>query len=514
MAEDEVQKKSKPKKSSRHTSDKLSSSTSSQSVSVTQFLQTDLGSLRAEAEALFTADAHNAGLYTDEYRALLNRVFSISVPGVRTRAIIVVINSNLSVTLHVNLSGPDITVATIASQCDEIVCVSAYHYGGKGNNDPNTVDLDKLQVVRDTFQNTHVILGFDANKRSGLWGDHIDNDIGRTVGDFIATNNLFLLNDGKQPTYVHRGTGRSSFIDLTLVSQRLFQHCNDWHVSSDVSLSDHHLIFTSLDFGYKPKSNRTLSRRFNTNRADWAKFEEELKLNVEKGNLDSLIMTASNAEVIESCAEKLVTCIVSACKLSMPYKRQHPNPKHWWSPELTAERETVKRLKRAYFSARRKRSLDTETKNCPYLTAAYKYKELILHFQRESFERFCTESFSKNVWGHAYQALKLNSKRFRPLRSIRREDGTFTSSESETLETILSAYFPADDALNDNSHSLDVRLSVMEPPRTVNDPPFTEFKVRSVIEEMGNNKSPGEDLITVPILKHSLKVLLPKLTNF
>ena len=95
----------------------------------------------------------------------LGRVFSISVPRVRTRAMIVVINSNISVTLHVHLSSPDITVATIATQSDEIVCVSAYHYGGKGNNDPNTEDLRKLQVVFDTFPNAHIIVGFERERK-------------------------------------------------------------------------------------------------------------------------------------------------------------------------------------------------------------------------------------------------------------------------------------------------------------------------------------------------------------
>ena len=443
----------------------------------------------------------------------LGRVFSISIPGVRTRAMIVAINSNLSVTLHVHLSSPDIAVATLSTQSDEIVCVSAYHHGGNGNNDPNTEDLNKLQVVLDTFRNSHIILGFDANARSGLWGDHSENGRGRAVEDFISTNNLFLLNDGKRPTYVHRGTERSSFIDLTLVSQRLFQFCRDWHVSSDDSLSDHQLIFTSLDFGYRAKSSRTLCRRFNINKADWDKFDETLRENIEKSNLDSLITTANFSGDIASCAEILVTCIVSACKLSMPYKRQHPYPKQWWSPELTAQRANVGRLKRIYFRARRKGALDADIKWATYLTASYKYKELIYHSQRESFERFCTESFSKNIWGPAYHALKQGGKAFRPLRSIRRPDGTFTSNESETLETVLEAYFPEDNAINDNSHSLDVRLNVLEPPQTANDSPFTQFEVKSIVETMDNHKSPGEDLITVPILKRSLNVLLPTLTN-
>ena len=80
MAEDEVLKKSKPKKSSRHTSDKPdkpSSSTSGQSVSVSQFMQTDLGSLRAEAESLFTADINFGGKHTEEYRALIDKLFGI-----------------------------------------------------------------------------------------------------------------------------------------------------------------------------------------------------------------------------------------------------------------------------------------------------------------------------------------------------------------------------------------------------------------------------------------------------
>lgn len=91
---------------------------------------------------------------------------------------------------------------------------------------PYLEDIEKLKRVVNSFRRLKIMIGIDSNARSSTWGDSVDNHRGHIIEDFISSENLFLMNDGKEPTFVSLSfVERRSFIDLTLVNQRLLKLC-------------------------------------------------------------------------------------------------------------------------------------------------------------------------------------------------------------------------------------------------------------------------------------------------
>lgn len=87
---------------------------------------------------------------------------------------------------------------------------------------------------------TKAIIAGDFNSKSPLWTNHKSNRRGAVIEEWIAENNLVLLNEGYKPTFVSENY--SSVLDLTFVSSDLNVHVSNWNVIEEESLSDHNYI--------------------------------------------------------------------------------------------------------------------------------------------------------------------------------------------------------------------------------------------------------------------------------
>jgi len=108
----------------------------------------------------------------------------------------------------------------------------------------------------------------DFNAHSSLWGHSKNNKIGRVLEKVIHSLDIVLGNNDDF-TYIDARSGKTSILDLTLLSSNLGNEFI-WDVYDDASLSDH-LPITLEWLGIKEKIFEG-TPKFNFEKANWELF--------------------------------------------------------------------------------------------------------------------------------------------------------------------------------------------------------------------------------------------------
>lgn len=436
------------------------------------------------------------------------RIFST---GHKPRAAIAVFNNYLSVCLLTHLSTEDITVAEICSPSSSssssspntrIFLVSGYSQ----LTTDNSPFLEQIQSIIDTLPNTPIIFSLDANSKSEAWGNPFEDPNGCNMREFIASNSLYLLNNGDHATFsVIRGrTLRESFIDLTFCTGSIVRQIHSWAVLLEESTSDHRYITYEIESSRPTADTTILSRRYNTRKADWQLFERTLS------NLKPTIDSSLESDSIDAIADAITAAIENAASAAMPDKktRQHPTP--WWNSDLTEKRRTVNRLRKQF----QRTSVEPQRSNKrdAYLAAFRSYKTDIVRAKQSSFREFCTIASNADPWGAVYRMCSSKRREKTLLRALKKSDGTHTTSSTETLKLLTDYYFPPQPS--DTISEPDPPLSRPEAPDTPDDHPFTQMEVTAAINSMNPRKAPGEDRLTTDIIQHAFTTIGAQITTF
>lgn len=107
-----------------------------------------------------------------------------------------------------------------------------------------------VQQLRDSVssQSKQVIVVGDFNAKGTLWGSGFYDKRGEIVMEWLASDQLVMINDGAHPTFVRGNYG--SHLDLTIAKQNIAAKIKNWQVLVDLeSLSDHLYITFEVDFG-------------------------------------------------------------------------------------------------------------------------------------------------------------------------------------------------------------------------------------------------------------------------
>ena len=148
---------------------------------------------------------------------------------------------------------------------------------------PSTaIDVRELEDLLNQLPPPTVILG-DFNAHSPIWGCR-DLDIkGKQIEDFIANNNLFLLN-GKISTYIHPASGSKSAIDLSIATADVGSNYS-WAVHDDLCGSDH---FPLIIQSHTPLKLQSISR-WKLHKADWDTYIQKCSVLVnEQSSIHSI----------------------------------------------------------------------------------------------------------------------------------------------------------------------------------------------------------------------------------
>jgi len=129
-------------------------------------------------------------------------------------------------------------------------------------------ELDRL-VMGCRAEGTHLIIGCDANSHHNSWGSTNINNRGECLFNYIMTNGLDIMNRGNRPTFVT--SNRQEVIDNTIATFHAGNFIKDWHVTEEVSCSDHRYIrFTVMGIDHSVITYRK------PRRTDWESYRTEL----------------------------------------------------------------------------------------------------------------------------------------------------------------------------------------------------------------------------------------------
>ena len=213
---------------------------------------------------------------------------------------------------------------------------------------PPRDDIDdlprQLNNLVTQFRHPYLILG-DFNSHSPTWWNEQRLDArGKKIEDFIASNNLVLLNTDL-PTFFSLSYNTESAIDLSLCSP-LLGTWFDWKVDSDIHDSDHYPIYLQTTF--QPMGTPCYIPRWKLSHADWNKFTVLCENSLTERFQDP-------DQEIHHITETIVSIAKRTIPLTQPPTRSHPVP--WWSPAVRQAIAKRKRAFRAYLHSRTQQTL-------------------------------------------------------------------------------------------------------------------------------------------------------------
>ena len=112
---------------------------------------------------------------------------------------IVVTNKHLDALLLKQFSDADAVVAEITVDGIELILASMYFDIARQIQ----VDLSKIEAVLQHANGLWVLLAIDGNARSALWNDPTTNSRGRTLDEYLMSEQLKILNE--ETSILHSG---------------------------------------------------------------------------------------------------------------------------------------------------------------------------------------------------------------------------------------------------------------------------------------------------------------------
>ena len=337
--------------------------------------------------------------------------------------------------------------------------------------------------------NYGLIVGTDANSHHTVWGSTDTNARGEHLLDYILSRNLHVANVGNAPTYQNiRG---KEVLDLTLLSNHTLDLISGWKVSDTESLSDHNYIEFTLNSAVKV--NEKYFR--NIKKTDWGLYNEKVK--------EGMALIADLNLDLNTKAKYLNKVYLSAfhdsCRLSRVGNGKKPP---WWTHDLT-------NLKKEVNKARRKMKRNpTPDRVETYTKTRRTYKNEVKWAKSKGWRDFCTDLKDMTTTARLQRILKLGKRQ--EIGNLKKSDGTYTETPSETVNLLMDIHFPKR-TINIDSNDTDTiadtnnRLNIEEV--------INESAVKASITSFKPYKSPGTDGIFPVLLQKSLDSTLSYITN-
>ena len=142
---------------------------------------------------------------------------------------------------HLRTTSPnEIVGVELHCKSQKLLCFSIYKR-------PSTDNLVQIleNLVRMNQRVDSYIICIDANAHNNIWNSNFTDENGRELEYFIIGNNLNICNVGKQ--YLAYYPRNTTFVDVTLMGNRIATKMTDWRFLSTPSLSDHPYIYFSKD---------------------------------------------------------------------------------------------------------------------------------------------------------------------------------------------------------------------------------------------------------------------------
>ncbi|XP_063533638.1 uncharacterized protein LOC134743937 [Cydia strobilella] len=216
------------------------------------------------------------------------------------------------------------------------------------------------------------------------------------------------------------------------------QHISNWHVSDELSCSDHRWIRYDLT-----ADTHTTTTRRNPRRTDIPAYKELLE-----GKLDNNTHTdrPSNTKELEEQVNLLIKNITDSyentCPLStLSARGKSSNNNSWWGPELDRMRTKMRRLLNRAMNTRAEEDWDK------YKTAKTDYKKRLRYRKSATWRNFC-DNISNVTQANRTRKILADQPR-QLLGTLRRQDNSTTSSPAETERLLVETHFPGCKVVNE-----------------------------------------------------------------
>ena len=335
-----------------------------------------------------------------------------------------------------------------------------------------------------------MIIGSDANSHNTAWGSTDTNPRGDNLLFFVMSANLTICNQGTVGTFVN--VQREEVIDITLATENIEKFIKDWKVNTEYAFSDHRLITFSLNM---KKASKTKPFR-SIKKTNWLKYEELMtgKLAQEEleehPDIDKLAITLSN---------KMKEAYEESCPLIYAKKANKPT---WWTSELTNLKREAAKLALAY------RRNNTEMNREAAKIAKNEYRKEMRKSKNKAWKKYCEEMEEKNATAKLQNIMKKG--KMNEIGTLRKRDGTYTSTTQETLDELLYTLFPDDHETEpyDLTQQQRTKLTEQKICEIVN-----TTTVKAAMKSFKPYKSPGEDGIHPILIQKAIKQIEPYLTT-
>ena len=261
--------------------------------------------------------------------------------------------------LKLNHNSPkdaDIQVLDMTIGNDNFTLINIYNQLDQASKTMKTAErcLYQTQIPRKT-----IVVG-DFNVHHPLWESQASiTTEGENLVEWMEENELELANLPGQGTFFRPQMTQATVIDLTLASNLMSDRIQDWQTLPDIGSDHSGLLFTIQGLQSATSLHPTMQQvRFNTKKANWAKFSTSLQNLANSNHLllphsltsaflpyepREYLQTGRNlsTEHLDQLAQALTDCVMEAATDSIPQYQYTSRSKPWWSEDLTSLRNQM-----------------------------------------------------------------------------------------------------------------------------------------------------------------------------
>ena len=173
------------------------------------------------------------------------------------KAVIIIINSNISAFLITKLSDEDTALEEIIHEKWKFFTASMYF----DLEDEIENNFNKMDELMRFVKCGRILIAVDSNSRSKTWNDSKKkNALGTKMEEYLVSKHTHIVNEESERPNFFNSRG-SSNIDLTIANNNLVAEVTDLEISNEDSLSDHNYIQYKISKGGDCNQNNSNTAR-------------------------------------------------------------------------------------------------------------------------------------------------------------------------------------------------------------------------------------------------------------
>lgn len=309
--------------------------------------------------------------------------------------------------------------------------------------------LDLMELLQiEGMECSRVIMCGDFNAHSTLWGGTRSDVNGDTMEQVLEEKNMVCLNDGTG-TRIDVHTGKTSALDLTLVTRNLAGIC-EWEVVKDTTVgSDHFMILCQVGLQRRVAQGAVTGRGI-FSRADWEMFRHICEEEMDKIDL---------GEEIETIDRKIRTSLIEAAIKTIPRSKGKMKKKAvpWWTEECSK----VVKDRNALFKILRK---NVNYQNLiKYKKAQAMVRKVVRKAKRQSWKNFCNKIGRTTpvgeVWGMIKSMRGIRKEKQYPVLKMREEIAVSDKEKAEMIAKALISIHSSDNLTEEGKRGREATMS-------------------------------------------------------